>query len=315
MLPVIINVSSSNTGSSSHALTNPAGGGNKTFRSTYFLKNETRFPLLTPSLLFADETITAYALTLIFILVLLVYLILWFCVRPAAEEAAARALERQGLGRPPQTPKAIEPNVLKTFPVVVYDSGNRPKKPKVTDMEINHAKPNLDGKLENGKQKRVQKTQISSMNQVRDETSEPVQHQHSNQIDLNTIDSAENFNSIHSPQGLVGDTHNVDESEASWMAWFIGIVTRTRVSFNYLSRSRRDQLAAARNKFSTHKCLSAQDNCAICLEVYEAGDSLRILPCRHKFHQHCIDSWLLRETAACVCPICKFDLQPSPQKE
>ncbi|KAM3712009.1 hypothetical protein ACJW31_01G150200 [Castanea mollissima] len=45
--------------------------------------------------------------------------------------------------------------------------------------------------------------------------------------------------------------------------------------------------------------------CAICLEDYTVGEKLRILPCRHKFHALCVDSWLT--TWRTFCPVCKRD--------
>ncbi|KIJ54868.1 hypothetical protein M422DRAFT_42081 [Sphaerobolus stellatus SS14] len=45
------------------------------------------------------------------------------------------------------------------------------------------------------------------------------------------------------------------------------------------------------------------DNCLICLENYEAEDSLRLLKCRHAYHQDCIDKWL--EQGRNNCPVCR----------
>ncbi|KAL2631601.1 hypothetical protein R1flu_016287 [Riccia fluitans] len=47
------------------------------------------------------------------------------------------------------------------------------------------------------------------------------------------------------------------------------------------------------------------ETCAICLEDYEIGEKLRMLPCHHEFHTACIDQWLL--TRRPFCPVCKRD--------
>jgi E3 ubiquitin-protein ligase RNF13 len=47
------------------------------------------------------------------------------------------------------------------------------------------------------------------------------------------------------------------------------------------------------------------ETCAICLEDYEIGEKLRLLPCNHEFHVLCIDQWLMARRS--FCPVCKRD--------
>eukprot|EP00250_Pteridium_aquilinum_P019049 c24271_g5_i1 orf=346-1665(-) len=57
---------------------------------------------------------------------------------------------------------------------------------------------------------------------------------------------------------------------------------------------------------STGEATGSYDICAICLEDYEDGEMLRILPCNHRFHCSCIDAWLINWRA--FCPTCKQDV-------
>ena len=53
--------------------------------------------------------------------------------------------------------------------------------------------------------------------------------------------------------------------------------------------------------------------CVICLENFQDGDTLRVLPCGHLFHVGCIDHWLLGtysddECVTSGCPTCKKEV-------
>jgi hypothetical protein len=47
------------------------------------------------------------------------------------------------------------------------------------------------------------------------------------------------------------------------------------------------------------------EQCSICMEEYRPGDSIRVLPCFHKYHKYCIDEWLRPHGD---CPVCKFSI-------
>ncbi|CAG8793488.1 20297_t:CDS:2 [Cetraspora pellucida] len=55
--------------------------------------------------------------------------------------------------------------------------------------------------------------------------------------------------------------------------------------------------------YSSKRKENEPQECVVCLEDYNDGDKLRILPCKHEFHVECIDSFLT--TRKNICPICK----------
>ncbi|CAE7651053.1 RNF149 [Symbiodinium microadriaticum] len=55
-------------------------------------------------------------------------------------------------------------------------------------------------------------------------------------------------------------------------------------------------------------CDGCEETCAVCLETFQDGDSVRVLRCRHTFHTECVDRWLAVNR---LCPLCKQDVAPT----
>lgn len=53
--------------------------------------------------------------------------------------------------------------------------------------------------------------------------------------------------------------------------------------------------------------------CSICLDDFESGQNVRVLPCEHRFHRKCVDPWLLRVSDA--CPLCKASVNTDTTQE
>uniref|UniRef100_A0A667IH99 E3 ubiquitin-protein ligase ZNRF4 n=1 Tax=Lynx canadensis TaxID=61383 RepID=A0A667IH99_LYNCA len=63
----------------------------------------------------------------------------------------------------------------------------------------------------------------------------------------------------------------------------------------------------ARRKARVRTFTRRNDLCAICLDDYEEGDRLKILPCSHTYHCKCIDPWFA-QAARRSCPVCQQSL-------
>ena len=51
-----------------------------------------------------------------------------------------------------------------------------------------------------------------------------------------------------------------------------------------------------------------EQQCSICQEEIEVGESIKILPCKHHFHTDCIDHWLSMHAD---CPVCRKNVNES----
>ena len=50
-----------------------------------------------------------------------------------------------------------------------------------------------------------------------------------------------------------------------------------------------------------------EETCAICVDEFIAGETVKVLPCNHFFHPQCIDEWLRSHSS--LCPLCKMDVK------
>ncbi|CAM9771963.1 unnamed protein product [Bubo scandiacus] len=50
------------------------------------------------------------------------------------------------------------------------------------------------------------------------------------------------------------------------------------------------------------------EECAICLQVYEPGQALKLLSCSHAYHGKCIDLWHCAQPGTKTCPLCLYSV-------
>ncbi|KAL3944892.1 MAG: hypothetical protein SGBAC_001037 [Bacillariaceae sp.] len=80
----------------------------------------------------------------------------------------------------------------------------------------------------------------------------------------------------------------------------IKIVDRTSATLTSALQSATGLSSTDDEGFTMTTCSTA---CSICIDDFEAGEKIRLLPCGHAFHTECILPWLTRRQGC--CPMCK----------
>ncbi|KAH6763124.1 hypothetical protein C2S52_020557 [Perilla frutescens var. hirtella] len=82
--------------------------------------------------------------------------------------------------------------------------------------------------------------------------------------------------------------------------------------FLHQKRGRRPASRASIDAMPSVEVVSGENSdeqCAVCLEGWEAGESAKEMPCKHRFHGDCIERWL--NISGC-CPVCRYQM---PEEE
>ena len=73
-------------------------------------------------------------------------------------------------------------------------------------------------------------------------------------------------------------------------------------AFSHLSRS--FTYLRSESRGNSQKPRIHNDTCNVCLDDFEKGEKVKMLPCRHGYHNQCIEEWLITHGN---CPVCKQD--------
>ena len=85
--------------------------------------------------------------------------------------------------------------------------------------------------------------------------------------------------------------------------------TKGETNNEYASTTMRHFCFERRPSMLSYDSLDDNQNCLVCLEPFNPGDSLYELPCGHKYHTHCVRAWVMRKRE---CPKCLSMLPDSP---
>lgn len=115
---------------------------------------------------------------------------------------------------------------------------------------------------------------------------------------------------INGVQFAFDNDSDIDDYEALWdLAEQNGDVVRRGLNtdeINVLPTSKFSEKPASTSSQSDQSTVSEDSECRVCLSRFEPNETLRTLPCLHRFHRNCIDKWIKRNA---VCPVCRVKLR------
>lgn len=110
------------------------------------------------------------------------------------------------------------------------------------------------------------------------------------------------------PNKIILEFINALKNNNNWDIEWQGVSLRTfKTALKIHNEEQLNKLFPLRSKSSDNITDSEySDECSVCLDKLNINQLHRELSCKHVFHPHCIDDWLLKCSAS--CPVCRKDI-------
>ncbi|KIO17454.1 hypothetical protein M407DRAFT_172131 [Tulasnella calospora MUT 4182] len=179
-------------------------------------------------------------------------------------------------GEPQTRAAGLTRAILDTFPIVKFGRGGNTAPAPVSPQGPVYAKPQADSDVE------------SSRN-----------------VPRKSKGSSEEYEMMSAARDIGPQSREMDTADAS--AVTVGGVARRSSGGSVGPKSQNTNAPSRPSKEDPTREMIGTEICPICITEFEEGDDLRVLPCdgKHKFHQNCVDPWLLQISG--LCPLCRED--------
>jgi uncharacterized Zn finger protein (UPF0148 family) len=180
--------------------------------------------------------------------------------------------------------RGIARSVLESFPVFFFTMGMKDEGDDKKDLETGKAKElESDVELE---------TINSDVMKSAPQAEETKDKEISSDIPKNTDNTSE-----------TNDNNNTDNNSSTSSEESNPDLPKNPLVANLKDSSHPTSIDS--NHSANNNVQDGQLTCPICLDDFESGEELRLLPCQHRYHTTCIDQWLLDISP--LCPMCKTD--------